>query len=87
MELSVVLLELGESARVCTLAEEMLQVFHSQQVPRETLAALQVFCEAAKRETATVELGRRVVRYLYRAKEDPKLRFEDEETEGPTPRL
>ncbi len=77
MELSTVLLELGETARVCTLAEEMLEVFRSQQVPRETLAALQVFCEAAKRETATVELGRRVVRYLYRAKDDPNIKFEE----------
>jgi hypothetical protein len=77
MELSVVLLELGESARACSLAEEMLQVFRSQQVTREALAALQVFCEAAERETATVELGRRVVRYLYRAKDDPNIMFEE----------
>jgi tetratricopeptide (TPR) repeat protein len=82
MELSVVLLKLGESARVRELAEETLQVFHGQQVPRETLAALKVFCEAAKQETATVELGRRVVRYLSRAKDDPGLRFKDGEADA-----
>lgn len=76
MELSIVLLELGETAQVCSLGEEILQIFRSQQVRRETLAALQIFFEAAKRETATVELGRRVVRYLNRAKDDPELKFE-----------
>lgn len=70
MELSVVLLQLGETARVCALAETMLPIFRGQRVPRETLAALQVFCEAAERETATVELGRQVVRCLYRAKDE-----------------
>jgi tetratricopeptide (TPR) repeat protein len=76
MELSTVLLKQGETARVCTLAEEMLRIFRSQQIHREALAALQLFCEAARKETATVGLARRVVRYLYRAKDDPELKFE-----------
>lgn len=40
-----------------------------------------IFCEAARQETATIELARRVVRYLYRAQGDPELRFEEAETE------
>lgn len=76
LELSIVLLEQGETARVRALAGEMLGVFRSQRVHREALASIRVFCEAAKRETATVELGRRVVRFLYRAKDDPELKFE-----------
>lgn len=76
MELSTVLLEQDEPARVRTLANEMLPIFRSQQIHREALAAIRVFCDAAGREAATVELARRVVRYLYRAKNDPELKFE-----------
>jgi tetratricopeptide (TPR) repeat protein len=76
LELSVVLLKQGETARVRTLANEMLPIFRSQQIHQEALAAIRVFCDAAGREAATVELARRVVRYLYRAKNDPELKFE-----------
>jgi len=78
LELATVLLEEGETARVRTLAEEMLATFRSQQVLPEALAAIRVFCEAARKEKATAELGRQVVRYLYRAKNDPGLKFEGE---------
>jgi hypothetical protein len=54
----------------------MLPIFRSQEVEREALAALRLFCEAARRKTATVELARRVVRFLHRAQHDPELRFE-----------
>ena len=77
MELSLVLLEQGETARVRALAEEMLAIFQQQKVHVEALKALRIFCEAAKREAATAELARRVVRYLYRAQGDPDLRFEE----------
>jgi hypothetical protein len=66
------------AARVRILAEEMLRTFRSQQVLPEALAAIRVFCEAARQEKATAELGRQVVRYLYRAKDDPGLKFEGE---------
>jgi transcriptional regulator with XRE-family HTH domain len=78
MDLSVVLLEQGETARVRTLSEEMLRIYRSQEVLPEALAAIRVFCEAVKQETATVELARRVVRFLYRAKANPDLKFEAE---------
>jgi hypothetical protein len=45
-------------------------------VHREALAALKLFCEAVEEETATAELARRIVGYLYRAQHQPELRFE-----------
>jgi tetratricopeptide (TPR) repeat protein len=76
LELALILLEQGRTGETRTLAEEMLPIFQAQKVEREALAALQVFYDAAKRETATVELTRRVVKFLYRAQHDPELRFE-----------
>ena len=78
MELALVLLKQGETARVRTLSDEMLRIFRSQEVPQAALAALRIFCDAAKKETATVELARRVVRFLYRVKDDPELKLEAE---------
>jgi tetratricopeptide (TPR) repeat protein len=78
LELALILLEQGRTGETHALAAEMLKIFQAQQVERETLAALQVFCEAARRETATVELTRRVIKFLYRAQHDPELRFEPE---------
>jgi len=77
LDLSLVLLELGRSAEVAAIAREMLWIFKAQGVHREALAALQVFCRAARREAATVELARRVERYLRRAQLDPELAFEE----------
>jgi transcriptional regulator with XRE-family HTH domain len=77
LELAVLLLEEGRTADVKTLAEEMVQIFRTQRIEREALAALRLFCDAARRETATVELARRLVRFLHRAQHDPELRFTD----------
>jgi transcriptional regulator with XRE-family HTH domain len=75
LDLSLVLLDLGRSAEVAMVAEEMLWIFKSQGVHREALAALRLFCEAAQRETATVELARKVGHFLRRAQLDPDLAF------------
>lgn len=75
LELAVVLLEQGCTAEVSTLADEMLWIFRHKKVEREALMALQLFCDAARRETATVELTQRLVSYLYRAQHDPQLPF------------
>ncbi|HEV7784756.1 MAG TPA: helix-turn-helix transcriptional regulator [Thermoanaerobaculia bacterium] len=80
LELAVLLLEQGATAEVRRLAEEMLGIFRALGVEREPFAALKLFWEAARKETATAEQAQRLVRYLYRAQHDPKLRFE--ETEG-----
>ncbi len=81
LDLSLVLLEQGRTAEVASVAEEMLWIFKVQEVPPAALAALQVFCEAASQEAATVELTRRIVRFLRRAQLDPELRFERVGTE------
>jgi tetratricopeptide (TPR) repeat protein len=75
VDLSLVLLKQGETRRVRTIAEEMAFIFQSQQVHSQALVALRIFCEAAKREAATVELARQVARFLYRTKSDPDLKF------------
>ena len=76
LELAALLLEQGHTREVRALAEEMLWIFRAQGVHREALAALQVFCDAARRETASAELARRVALFLHRAQHDPQLRFE-----------
>jgi tetratricopeptide (TPR) repeat protein len=78
LELALVLLEEGRTGEVRSLADEMYWIFSDQNVPENALAALRVFCAAARREKATAELAQRVVRYLYRAQHDPELRFEPE---------
>jgi len=49
-----------QRAEVRETAAEMLWIFKAQGVHREALAALRLFCEAAKQETATVALARQV---------------------------
>jgi tetratricopeptide (TPR) repeat protein len=77
LEEAVLLLEEGKTAEVKVLAQDLAKVFNSKGVHREALAALQLFHEAAERETATAELARRVLRYLFRARYDQGLRFTD----------
>ncbi len=61
LEVAVLYLEAGWTGEVKRLAEEMVWVFKAQGVKEEALAALRLFCEAAEREAATVELARRAV--------------------------
>jgi transcriptional regulator with XRE-family HTH domain/tetratricopeptide (TPR) repeat protein len=77
LELAVLFLEQGRTSDITTLAEEMLQIFRTQRIEREALAALRLFCDVARRKTATVDLARRLVRFLHRAQHDPELRFDD----------
>lgn len=76
LELSLLFLQESRAAEVRTLAEEMLWIFNAQGVHREALAALRLFCDAAREGTVTIELARRVVQFLHRAQYDPGLRFE-----------
>jgi hypothetical protein len=45
-------------------------------VHKEALAALSLFCQVAKEEEAEADWTRRLVKYLYRAQNNPSLRFE-----------
>ena len=81
LDLALLLLKEGKTGRVKALAEEMLSIFRAQGIHREALGALRIFCEAAQKETATVEMTRSIRRFLLRAQLDPGLKYGKEETE------
>jgi tetratricopeptide (TPR) repeat protein len=76
LELAALYLEEGHTAKVKELVLEMAPIFKAQKVPREALAALTLFRDAALQETATAALARRLVRYLTEARHDPERQFE-----------
>lgn len=79
LDLALLLLEQNRTGEAATLADQMKWIFSSQGIERDTLAALKVFCEAARREVATADLARRVIRFLHQAQHDPGLKFEEAE--------
>jgi tetratricopeptide (TPR) repeat protein len=68
LDLVVSHLEEGHTAEVRVLADEMVAVFRAHDVPREALAAVLLFQEAAHREAATSELAREVAASISRAR-------------------
>lgn len=81
LNLALLCLEQNRTAEVIPLAEQAVSLFKNYGVQREALAALQVYCGAARRHAATVELTKRVIRYFHRLQHAPELSFTDEETE------
>jgi len=77
LELAVLFRGQGRLADVKALAKQSLWIFEAQRVHAEAEKALRLFCEAAEAERLTVELARRILRYLERAQHDPGLRFEE----------
>lgn len=82
LDLSLVLLKRRQFGHVRVVAEEVLGIFKRLQVEREAVMALRIFCDAAKRESATVELAQRIVRFLRRVQHDPDLRFMETAGDG-----
>jgi transcriptional regulator with XRE-family HTH domain len=82
LDLSLVLLKRTQYRDVRLVAEEVLVIFQRLKVEREAVMALRIFCDAAKQETATVELAQRIVRFLRRVQHDPDLRFEETAGDG-----
>ena len=76
LELAALHQEEGRTAEVKELAGRLVWVFHAEGVEREALAALRLFCEAARDETLTAALARQIADFLYRAQHDPELKFE-----------
>jgi tetratricopeptide (TPR) repeat protein/DNA-binding XRE family transcriptional regulator len=76
LELAVLHLEQGRTRLVRALAEEMLWIFQGQRVHKEALAALTLFCQAAEEGNVQAAWTRRLIKYLYRAQYNPRLRFE-----------
>jgi transcriptional regulator with XRE-family HTH domain len=76
LELAEIHAILGHRAEVKALARESAPIFEQQGVHAEARRALELFRQAAEAERLTVELVRAVIVYLYRARQDPRLRFE-----------
>lgn len=75
MEEWVLLLEEGRTSEIKNLAGALAELLESEGLHQEALAALQFFYEAVSRETATAELARRVLSFLFRARYDRGLLF------------
>jgi hypothetical protein len=76
VEMATLYLEDGQTRLVQEIAKSMERIFQGQQVHKEALAALALFCQAAKAEEADAEWTRRLVKYLYRAQHNSKLHFD-----------
>ncbi len=76
LEMSALMLEQGRAAEVRVLAAGLFHVFESEEVHQEAQAALELFLKAVEQETATADLARRLLRFLFTARYDPGLRFE-----------
>lgn len=69
----------GRSAELLQLAEEMLAIFHSHRIPREAMAALVFFCEAARQEkveSRLVQLVEDTASFLKLSRDNPDLQFQ-----------
>jgi tetratricopeptide (TPR) repeat protein len=68
LDLALLWLEEGRKIEVRALALGMAWIFTSQKIHREALAALRLFYEAARQETATVELTQCVITAIEEAR-------------------
>lgn len=76
LELTVIYLGHRRTSTVRDLARNLASLFQAQALPHETLAALNVFRQAAERETVTAELAEKLLAYLRKTRYNPQLRFE-----------
>jgi tetratricopeptide (TPR) repeat protein len=76
LELAVLYRGQGRIVELKALARQTVWIFGAQGVHREAERALRLFCEAAEAERLTVELARRILQYLEKARQSPQLRFE-----------
>ncbi len=77
LDLAGVYIAQGRTADVRRVAEETLKVFQSYNTHREAIAALLVFCAAARLDQAGLDLVRQVSAFLKRARNNPDLRFSE----------
>ncbi|HWM90982.1 MAG TPA: helix-turn-helix transcriptional regulator [Thermoanaerobaculia bacterium] len=76
LDLSLLYRKEGRFSEIKVLADEMLEIFKTQQVHREAIGAVILFKEAAEMEETTIDLVRRLKDYLSKARNNPKLRFQ-----------
>ncbi|MFY9825533.1 MAG: hypothetical protein WAM82_29435 [Thermoanaerobaculia bacterium] len=67
LDLAVLWLKAGRHGEVAQLAVAMKWIFDAKGIEREALEALALFCEAARQETATVELAQRAIAEIEKA--------------------
>jgi hypothetical protein len=72
LDLAVLYLKAGHTVKVRELAFAMGWIFKAKGIHREALAALSLFCDAAKQENATVELARQVMAEVQRRMRTPR---------------
>jgi tetratricopeptide (TPR) repeat protein len=77
LDLASLFAQLGRTAEMRRIAEEMLPIFQSRDVHREAIAALIVFQQAVQMESVNSNLLKEIGLYLQRARHDVKLRFEE----------
>lgn len=77
LDLASLFAQLGRTAEMRRIAEEMLPIFQSRDVHREAIAALIVFQQAVRMESVNSNLLKEIGLYLQRARHDVKLRFEE----------
>ena len=75
LDLAALFAQQARAPEMRDLAREMLTFFDSRQIHREAMAALLVFCEAARIDRAGVGLVQEVAAFLKRARNAPDLRF------------
>jgi tetratricopeptide (TPR) repeat protein len=75
LNLAAIYLHQGRTAETCALVEETLGIFRSLELHREAYSALERFHQEVLRQRATVEVLRRLYRYLERARRNPALKF------------
>jgi transcriptional regulator with XRE-family HTH domain len=76
LEISEIYLAEGRSETVRDLARNLATLFQAQALPRETLAALNLFRRAAETATVNSDFVERLLGYLRKSRYNPKLRFE-----------
>lgn len=69
----IIWLKAGRNAEVALIALGMTWIFEAKKIQREALMALRLFCDAAEREAATVELARQVIADMERAERSAPL--------------
>jgi tetratricopeptide (TPR) repeat protein len=75
LDLALLYARQARTAEMKSLAEQMHPVFLSQEIHREAAAALLLFQEAVRHDTATVVMLEELSTYLKAARGNPELRF------------
>lgn len=75
LELAALLLALGRTRDCQSLVVGLPKYFEAKEIHKEALAALKVFSDSVRVETATEAFAQQVAAFLYLARGNPNLRF------------